>query len=300
MKALCIGQASYDITLLMDTFPIENKKFRTKDKIECGGGSASNCAYLLSKWGMDSFFAGVVGKDNYGENIKKEFLSVNTGLKYYEERENTLTTSSYIIATMDKGSRTILSSRKVKEPLKIPYEKDSYDLIVLDGYEKDFALEVLKNNPEAITVLDAGSLKESTVELGHHVKYLACSNDFAREYTNMPLDYNNLKTLVPIYDKLKEDFGCEIIITLEEHGCFIKTDKYKVISSIRVEVKDSTAAGDIFHGALAYFLANGYGLEEAVKLANITGALSVTKVGGRNSIPTLHQVKEIYNRVFAK
>ena len=40
--------------------------------------------------------------------------------------------------------------------------------------------------------------------------------------------------------------------------------------------------------------------EEAVKLANITGALSVTKVGGRNSIPTLHQVKEIYNRVFTK
>lgn len=300
MKALCIGQASYDITLLMETYPIENKKFRTIDKIECGGGSASNCAYLLSKWGMDSAFAGVVGNDLYGKKIKEEFKKINANTKYLSLQEKSLTTSSYIISALDKGSRTILSSRKIDKELQIPYEKEAYGLIVLDGYEKDFALEVLKQNPNAITVLDAGSVKEATIELGHHVKYLACSNDFAREYTKMELDYNNMSTLVPIYNKLKKDFGCEIIITLEENGCFIKTDKYKVISSIKVDVKDSTAAGDIFHGAFAYFIANNYSLEDAIKLANITGALSVTKVGGRNSIPELKQVKEIYNHVFSK
>ena len=300
MKALCIGQASYDITLLMDTYPTENKKFRTIDKIECGGGSASNCAYLLSKWKISTGFAGVVGKDVYGHKIKEEFQKVNTDTKYLENQKESLTTSSYIIATKDKGSRTILSNRKINKELQIPYEREAYDLIVLDGYEKDFALEVLKQNPNAITMLDAGSIKEATIELGHHVKYLACSNDFAREYTNMELDYKNMNTLIPIYNKLKEDFGCEIIITLEENGCFIKTDKYKIISSIKVDVKDSTAAGDIFHGAFAYFIANNYSLEEALKLSNITGALSVTKVGGRNSIPDLNQVKEIYNHVFSK
>lgn len=298
MKALCIGQASYDITLLMNTYPEENKKFRTLDKIECGGGSASNCAYLLSKWGMDATFAGVVGKDFYGKKIEKEFEEIGVNTAYLEQQDQSLTTSSYIIATEDKGSRTILSNRKIKLPLQKVYNNEPYDLIVLDGYEKEFALEVLNQNPEAITILDAGSVKEATVELGHHVKYLACSNDFAREYTNMELDYDNLNTLIPIYNKLKEDFGCEIIITLEDKGCFIKTDKYKVISSIKVEVKDSTGAGDIFHGAFAYFIANGYALEEAIKLSNITGALSVTQIGGRNSMPSIEQVKEIYNHVF--
>lgn len=298
MKVLCVGQASYDITLLMNTYPEENKKFRTLDKIECGGGSASNCAYLLSKWGIDTAFAGVVGKDFYGEQIEKEFQNIKVNTKYLDKQEQTLTTSSYIIASLDKGTRTILTNRKIDQSIRIPYEEEKYDMIVLDGYEKDFALEVLEKNKDAISILDAGSLKEATVELGHHVKYLACSNDFAREYTKMELDYNNLNTLIPIYNKLKEDFGCEIIITLEEHGCFIKTDTYKVISSIKVDVKDSTGAGDIFHGALAYFLLNGYDLESAVKHANITGALSVTKVGGRNSMPELLQVKEICRHVF--
>ena len=63
MKAICIGQAAYDITLPMDHFPIENKKTRSQDKIECSGGSACNCAYLLAKWGIDTYFAGVVGDD---------------------------------------------------------------------------------------------------------------------------------------------------------------------------------------------------------------------------------------------
>lgn len=300
MKALCIGQASYDITLLMDTYPKENKKFRAKSKIECGGGSASNCAYLLSKWGINTTFAGVIGNDFYGSKIEEEFKNIGVDITYLEKNSEALTTSSYIIATEDKGTRTILTNRNIKNELTIPYNHDKYDVIVLDGYEKNFAMKVLEDNPNAITILDAGSLKEATVELAHHVKYLACSNDFARDYTKMELSYENLNTLIPIYNKLKEDFGCEVIITLEDKGCFVKTDKYKVISSIKVDVKDSTGAGDIFHGAFAYFISNGYPLEEALKLSNITGALSVTKVGGRNSIFELDQVKEVYNDVFPK
>lgn len=298
MKILCIGQASYDITLVMNTYPLENKKYRTDDKIECGGGSASNCAYLLSKWKMDTTFAGVVGNDFYGKKIEDEFKNINVDCKYLEKQIGSETTSSYIIASLDKGSRTILSSRKIKEGLSIPYQKEQYDMLVLDGYERDFALKALENNPNAITILDAGSKREATVELASKVKVLACSKDFAEEYTGIKVDYTNTNTLVKIYDQLKQDFQNEIIITLEDKGCFLKTNQYKIIPSIKVDAKDSTGAGDIFHGALAYFLANGYDIETAVKYANITGALSVTQIGGRNSMPNLDAVKEIYHHVF--
>ena len=41
-------------------------------KVECGGGPASNAAYLLGKWHMDVYFAGVVGNDmNMAKELKK-------------------------------------------------------------------------------------------------------------------------------------------------------------------------------------------------------------------------------------
>ena len=46
MKVLCLGHATYDTTLPIDKFPEENEKYRTDNKIECGGGPAANAAYL--------------------------------------------------------------------------------------------------------------------------------------------------------------------------------------------------------------------------------------------------------------
>ena len=74
MKILCIGHAAYDITVPLTEYPIENTKNRVPERIECGGGPASNAAYLLAKWNMETYFAGIVGNDNYGNIIENEFI----------------------------------------------------------------------------------------------------------------------------------------------------------------------------------------------------------------------------------
>ena len=48
MKALCIGNVAYDFTMPMDDYPKENIKYRVENAVSCGGGPASNAAYLLS------------------------------------------------------------------------------------------------------------------------------------------------------------------------------------------------------------------------------------------------------------
>ena len=95
-----------------------------------------------------------------------------------------------------------------------------------------------------------------------------------------------------MYDSLEKDFPKQtIVITLESFGSFTKINgEYKLIPSIKVKALDSTGAGDIYHGALLYFLSQGYDLETAMEYANITSALSVTKIGGRYSIPRLEEV----------
>lgn len=294
MKILCIGHAAYDITLPVDSYPIENKKLRLKtNKVECGGGPAATAAYLLAYWGVNVSFAGVVGNDYYGEKIKKEFVDINVNTTYLETSNQCFTTSSYIIANGGNGTRTILTSKdKNLKFNRLKEIKEEFDYILVDGDEIDLSYKTIMNSKgRTISMIDAGKSDEKTIKLAHIVDYLVCSNDFARNYTNLPLDYNNIESIKKVYDKLENDFHNTIIITLEKHGSFTKIDgEYVLVPSIEVKAIDSTGAGDIYHGSLLYFISQGYELPLAMSLANKTSALSVTKIGGRYSIPRLEEV----------
>ena len=299
MKILCIGHLTYDTTISMDEYPVENEKYRLTKKVECGGGPASNAAYLLGKWGMNTYFAGVAGNDIQGKRAKKEFESVNVNTKYLELNDKVETDSSYIIANDNNGSRTILSvsSNRKEHPLSLNID-DKFDVIEFDGDELEAALKVIKKNPNAIKIIDAGNLRESTKKLSYLMDYVVCSHDFAEDVTNKKMDYKKIDTIIDIYKDLKKEFKNNIIITLESFGTFTEIDgKYKIIPSIKAKSIDSTGAGDIFHGAFTYFIANGFSLEAAILLSNITGALSVEKLGSRYSVPELQEVINKYKEI---
>ena len=84
MKVLCIGHSSYDISIVVDEYPTENTKYRFNESVKCGGGPAGNAAYLLGKWGIDTVLSTVVGSDDFGEKLKKEYSSVNLDSNYIE------------------------------------------------------------------------------------------------------------------------------------------------------------------------------------------------------------------------
>ena len=299
MKILCIGHLTYDTTISMDEYPVENEKYRLTKKVECGGGPASNAAYLLGKWGMNTYFAGVAGNDIQGKRAKKEFESVNVNTKYLELNDKVETDSSYIIANDNNGSRTILSvsSNRKEHPLSLNID-EKFDVIEFDGDELDASLKVIKKNPNAIKIIDAGNLRESTKKLSYLMDYLVCSHDFAEDVTNKKMDYKKIDTIIDIYKDLKKEFKNNIIITLESFGTFTEINgEYKIIPSIKAKSIDSTGAGDIFHGAFTYFIANGFSLEAAILLSNITGALSVEKLGSRYSVPELQEVINKYKEI---
>lgn len=290
---VCIGHSTYDITLPVTEYPIENLKYRLDGHIECGGGPASNGAYLLAKWGAKTTLISVVGDDHYGRLVYEDFRKIGANTKYIEIRKGHQTSSSYIIANMSNGSRTILTSKK---PAIRHLEQDitvDADVVLLDGEHPETALKVLVDNDddETISVLDAGRLNKDTKLLGKLVTYLICSRDFAEEFAGIKINYNDMKTVIKCYDKLKKYFDTNVIITLESHGSFTEIDgKYKQIPSVKVKAVDSTGAGDIFHGAFTYFIGNGYSLEDAIHYSSITAAISVTRIGSRFSIPTLEEV----------
>ena len=58
----------------MDFYPTENLKYRIHEHIECGGGPASNGAYLLAKWGMDTTMMTAVGNDIMVNKLLRSFV----------------------------------------------------------------------------------------------------------------------------------------------------------------------------------------------------------------------------------
>ena len=295
MKILCIGQSAYDITLPVNDYPIENKKYKITDKRECGGGSSNNAAYLLATWGNDVYLASSIGNDVYGKKIKEELLKVGVNIDYIEEIDAP-TTTSYIINNKRNGSRTIITNRDSNMQLKkLGSISKTFDIIFLDGNDFEMSMRVINDNPQAIKIIDAGSLKEGVIELCKKCDFIVCSNDFVRDYSQINFKCDEIDKVKIAYNKLKDELKGFLIITLEENGSIIKIDnEFILVPSIKVNAIDSTGAGDIYHGAFTHFIAHKYSILDTLKYSNIAGALSVTKIGSKNSMPKLSEVMK-YN-----
>ena len=83
-----------------------------------------------------------------------------------------------------------------------------------------------------------------------------------------------------------------VVITLGSKGCIYASrgGTPKRVSAYPVDVLDTVGAGDAFNGALASGLAEGTSLEGAIKRANATAALSTTKIGSIEGLPTRENV----------
>ena len=77
------------------------------------------------------------------------------------------------------------------------------------------------------------------------------------------------------------------VITVGEAGAVFAQDRaVQHLAAPKVDVVDTTGAGDAFVGALATRLARGDSLEDAVAYAVHAGAAAVTKEGAQGALPT--------------
>ncbi len=299
MTILSIGKSSYDITCPVDDYPVEGTKYLLKEKIETGGGTASNVAYLLSRWGEVSYIQSVIGSDDYGNKIKKELEQAMVRTEYMETSYDVGTSLSFTLVNKKRGSRTKFEVVNETQPNLKKYEYSiTPDLIFSDGKEYSATINALNKYPSAISVLDAGRVDKDLLELCKYVKYIVCSKGFAEAVSGIKIDFGNSITLVECYKKLKNRYpNNEIIVTLENMGAMYTINgEIKVMPGIKINVVDPSCSGDIFHGAFSYSMANGFDLEKSIMYSNIAAGLSVGKMGGRSSIPSLKEVISFYNK----
>ncbi len=88
-----------------------------------------------------------------------------------------------------------------------------------------------------------------------------------------------------------------VVITLGVRGAYVAgAEVRQLVPGFKVKAVDTTAAGDVFNGALAVALAEGQAMPEAVRFANAAAALSVTRRGAQPSAPTRASIDALLRR----
>ena len=165
-------------------------------------------------------------------------------------------------------------------------------VLVFDGHELPAALAALEAFPNAISILDAGSWREGTAKLAELVDYLVTSEPFAMRASAVA-NLGSNEAQRDCVRELRDRFGAITIVTLGENGLVADDGSgFRHFPAYPAEAVDTTAAGDIFHGALVYAIASKIAFDESLRFAAMAASLSVRVAGGRGSIPTLDQVKE--------
>ena len=296
MKTLVVGNVSYDTILFLNEPLKNNKNYKVKDKIESFGGSGFTSAILLSTWGVDTCFCGLIGKDKIGRNIleyaKQCELNVDYALDILNE-----TTKNYVINDNRDVINTMFSCKKdIEVNEKISFDAD-IDMILGDSDNYDLLCQAYDQFPNAIKILNAYTYDEKTIDLCKASNYVICSKEFAEIFTKERIDYNNPETLKEIINNLEKSFESEIIITLGDKGSLYKIDdRIKVMGAIKINEKNSLGAGAIFRGAIAYGIAKKLEIEKCLKIATIASGLSVREIGSTISIPDVLEVYKVYEK----
>ncbi|HOZ88924.1 MAG TPA: carbohydrate kinase family protein, partial [Bacilli bacterium] len=178
-KVLCVGRATYEMSLVVDEFPRENSKNNFVKQISCGGGAATNCAYLLGKWNLPAVAAAVIGNDMYGNRIKAEFESAGLVTKYLEPSFSKDTTFSIIIINRKTNTRTMFNVAEEYMGLKKLEFDFSPEVIYCDCYDYAASRKLMEMFPKAQNIVNAAIPNRETLELAKKAHYLICTKDFA-------------------------------------------------------------------------------------------------------------------------
>lgn len=305
-KIICPGEALIDFV----SVDLGKSLKETSGFIKKAGGAPANVAAAISKLGVKAYFAGTVGDDAFGNFLEDTFNNNNINTELMFKLNNHNTTFAFV-SLMEDGERDFEFARDADSCLTydmIENKLNEFDLFhfgsaiaFLDGelkttyYKlKEYAL----NNKKMIT-FDA-NYRESLFG-NNKEEFVKCCIDFIKDSTIVKLSEEEA-FLISKKDNIEEaanfikDLGCyNLIITLGKKGALLTTnEKQLLIPTRELVMKDATGAGDAFMGAVLAQIVESPDktIEEIVKIANIVGGITTTKIGALESIPTWNEVLE--------
>ena len=259
---LCIGHAAWDLIYPLQEFPEEDRKYTVPRIHESPGGPACNAAFLLGRWGIPVSLVATLGDDPYAAAILKQLCEWGVDTSLLRPDRAVHTPLSVVMVNRKTGSRTILTHKNQSIPLSLDTGSGSAAsprIILYDGHETEAALAAIERFPRAMTVFDGGSVRPRWKELVARTDFAIVSE----RYANQVLGRDRIRDPEEASDCLfiLRALGARsIAVTRGAAGCVCLergSESPVILPAFPAATEDTTAAGDIFHGA---FCAALYGL----------------------------------------
>lgn len=290
IRVACVGITVMDRIYYVEGLPTEGGKYVAKRYTEVGGGPAATAAVAAAKLGAQVDFIGRVGDDDTGNSLLAELESLGVNTRYTRRYAGAKSSQSAVIVDA-KGERIIVNypSPDLLHDADWLNEIDfsQWDVVLADvrwheGAKRAFTLA---RRAGVMTVLDGDVTPQDISELVALSDHAAFSEPGLARLTGIQDTVSALK-------KSQMLTNGHVYVTRGGEGCdWLDDNDLRHQPGFLVEVVDTIGAGDVFHGALAFSLAGGTPIEEAVRFASGVAALKCTRPGGRAGIPDCDQTR---------
>ena len=294
------GALNVDMLLKVDKIAGVEEESYIYDYSEACGGSAANTIVGLARLGCDVGFIGKVASDYQGELqitcFKKENVDTE-GIIHAPKGK-----SGACLGFVDrKGARALYIDPGVNnliEPreLKANYLSET-QFLHLSSFigEKSFRTQkkLISSLPSAVKVsFDPGSIY---AQKGLKAIEPLVRNSFVMMPNAIELELLTGESHYPEGAAMLLDMGVKIVaVKLGRKGCYITNgQEKKTLPAFKVQVVDTTGAGDAFNAGFLYGLIHDKNLVECGRLGNFVASRCVMKMGAREGLPTKKEITTV-------
>ncbi len=291
-QIIVVGSSNTDMVVKTDRIPAPGETVLGGDFMLAAGGKGANQAVAASRLGAHVTFIARIGTDIFGSQSMEKFHDegIETG---WVTRDNSVS-SGVALILVDRSGENIIAvasgaNAKLSEAdvLGARERIESADVLLL---QLEVPLETVRKAAELAdaagvkVILNPAPAQPLDSDLLRHITVLTPNETETGILTGIKVDDES--ACREAARKLRSQGATNVVITRGAQGSFLSSpDGERAIPSRKVEAVDTTAAGDAFNGALAVMLAAGKPLPEAVRLANLAGALAATRMGAQPSLP---------------
>ncbi|MEK3888383.1 ribokinase [Bacillus sp. FSL K6-3431] len=296
VEILVYGSLNMDFVAFLNKLPKIGETLSAKDFMMVPGGKAANQAVAASRLGIKVGMVGKVGDDYLGEelinNINQEGVVTET-----IKKDVGSSTGIAMIGVDQNGDNMIITNKGANESLTISDIDEAEESLIhskavilqleMEQVVAEHIIRKAKQHDKYI-ILNLAPIVPIDPQVLSMVNLLIVNETEAFELTGM--DINTIESTIEAA-KILNNRGIEsVVITLGASGALLSTSSTaQHFQPPRVDVVDSTAAGDCFVAAVSAFWVRNGNLYDAVEHAVKIAALSVTKKGAQSSLPTIQE-----------